>query len=185
VENNIGILQDRGVITYEPRKSRTIKLTESGIKLVEKWLGIDSTKKKRGVPVIGYAGAGELCEISTEPGQIIDVNLELEGKGSSAFIVKGCSMIEAGIFDGAYVFVKKQPRYENGDIVVAFHAEQGLPGGFTLKRFYQEKNYVRLQPANSELQSRRIYADEWSSFDEWSLSWEIQGKVVSFYYKFT
>ena len=56
-------------------------------------------------------------------------------------------MIEAGINDGDYVVVKEQPVANNGDIVVAL-----IDDGATVKRFYREKDYVRLQPENSSME---------------------------------
>ena len=56
-------------------------------------------------------------------------------------------MIEAGINDGDYVVVKEQPVANNGDIVVAI-----IDDGATVKRFYREKNYIRLQPENSSME---------------------------------
>ena len=73
------------------------------------------------------------------------------------------SMVDDGILSGDYVVIKEQKNANNGDIVVAV-----LKNGFaTLKRFYQEKNRIRLQPANSEMAP--IYVNEV----------EIRGKVVA------
>src|SRR3989344_2848640 len=62
-------------------------------------------------------------------------------------LVKGSSMIEAAILDGDFVVVEETPTATNGDIVVAL-----LNDSFaTLKRFYQEVDHVRLEPANSTM----------------------------------
>jgi repressor LexA len=68
-------------------------------------------------------------------------------KKSFVLQVKGSSMIEDGIFDGDYVVVEEQETANNGDIVVAL-----LEGGVaTMKRFYKERDHVRLEPANSSM----------------------------------
>ena len=56
-------------------------------------------------------------------------------------------MIDAGILDGDLVLVKKQNTAENGDIVVALIEDEA-----TVKKFYKEKNYIRLQPQNQFMQ---------------------------------
>ncbi len=58
--------------------------------------------------------------------------------------VRGDSMIDAHITDGDFVVIRKQDTARNGDIVVAQVEENAV----TLKRFFKEKNKVRLQPAN-------------------------------------
>lgn len=61
--------------------------------------------------------------------------------------VQGDSMIDAGILDGDYVIVRQQQVAQNGDIVVAMTEEDEA----TVKRFFKEKNYFRLQPENETL----------------------------------
>ena len=70
-------------------------------------------------------------------------------------------MINAGIFDGDQVLVRKQSTAESGDIVVAL-----MEDGATVKTFYKEKGYYRLQPENDEMEP--IIVDEV----------EILGKVI-------
>ena len=60
--------------------------------------------------------------------------------------INGDSMIEAGMYDGDMVVVKKQSTANNGDIVVAL-----VDGEATIKRFYKKKNYFLLHPENSNL----------------------------------
>ena len=78
--------------------------------------------------------------------------------------VRGESMIEAGIMDGDYVVVRKQPTAYNGDIVVAMVEDDA-----TVKRFYRENGHFRLQPENSTMEP--IIVPEVT----------ILGKVVSLY----
>src|SRR5699024_12413824 len=79
--------------------------------------------------------------------------------------VAGESMIDAGISDGARVIVRKQNIVHNGDIIVAMTDEDEA----TVKRFYKEKGYYRLQPENPALEP--IYLD----------SVTVLGKVVGLF----
>src|SRR3984893_6045737 len=137
IDYHLSMLEKKGLISRQPKKSR-------GIKLINPVTGI---------PVMGSIAAGQPLEISSDPEQVIDVGRELEHDNTYALIVKGRSMIEDHICDGDYVVIKPQSTCNNGDIVVATHLQQGVSGGATLKRFFQEKEYdrVRLQPACSEL----------------------------------
>ena len=159
VDYHLSMLEKRGYITREPKKSRGIRLTR------QPW----------GVPVEGTIAAGEPIEIFSEPEETVDVGHGIDPDANYALIVKGRSMIEDHICDGDYVVIKRQPNCENGDIVVAVHMEEGVRGKATLKRFFQEKEHdrVRLQPANSELEP--IYIPR----GEWDREWQVQGKVVA------
>lgn len=66
--------------------------------------------------------------------------------------VRGDSMIEDGIFEGDYVVIEQGTTARNGDIVVALLED----GSATLKRYYREKNRIRLQPANARLRPRYV-----------------------------
>lgn len=161
VDYHLSMLERKGFITRQAKKSRGIKLSQEA----------------DGIFVKGYIAAGEPLEIFTEPDQTVQVGRELEHDNTYALIVKGRSMIEDHICDGDYVVVKPQDTCENGDIVVAVHLVPGSSGSATLKRFFQEKehNRVRLQPANSELEP--IYVPK----SEWAQEWRIQGKVVAIF----
>ena len=74
------------------------------------------------------------------------VNVPLVGTVAFMLKVKGDSMINAGIFDGDQVLVKQQPTADNGDIVVALVEDSA-----TVKTFYKEKGYYRLQPENDTM----------------------------------
>ena len=81
--------------------------------------------------------------------------------------VDGESMIQAGILDGDYVIVRDQDSARNGDIVVALVDEEEA----TVKRFFHEKNRIRLQPENDSMEP--IYATNVA----------VLGKVVGVYRK--
>ncbi len=161
VDYHLTMLEKKGLITRQPKKSRGIKLT----------------KQPWGIPVMGYIAAGEPLDIFSESDQSVDIGRELEHENTYALIVKGRSMIEDHICDGDYVVIKPQATCENGDIVVAVHLQEGTSGSATLKRFFQEKEQdrVRLQPANSELTP--IFVPR----SEWDREWQVQGKVVAIF----
>ena len=163
VDYHLTILEKKGMISRQEKKSRGIKLTKS----------------TSGVSIIGMIAAGQPLDIfPSEEQQTISVGTGLvDAENAFALVVKGRSMIEDHICDGDYVVVKSQSTCQNGDIVVAVHMEEGVEGSATLKRFFQEKDHdrVRLQPANSELDPILIPRNIWDR------EWKVQGKVVAIF----
>jgi SOS-response transcriptional repressors (RecA-mediated autopeptidases) len=101
------------------------------------------------LPVLGFIAAGEPIEPYYDPEATVMVPQSMVTGKKKAFVlqVKGESMIEEGILDGDYVIVEEQEEAKNGDVVVAV-----LENGFaTLKKFFREKNRIRLEPANSSM----------------------------------
>ena len=119
------------------------------------------------LPILGYIAAGAPLMAYTDPNASIKVSPSMiSGKKRSYVLqVKGDSMIEDGILNGDFVIIEEQPYANEGDIVVAL-LDNGLA---TLKKFFQEPNRVRLEPANSSMQP--IYVNEPDSL-------KIQGKCV-------
>src|SRR6266576_1110007 len=161
VDYHLTMLEKKGLISRQPKKSRGIKLIET----------------VTGIPVMGSTAAGQPLEISNDPEEMLDVGRELEPDNTYALIVKGRSMIEDHICDGDYVVIKPQDTCNNGDVVVAVHLQEGMSGSATLKRFFQEKDHdrVRLQPANSELEPIFIPKSEWDK------EWKVQGIVIAIF----
>ncbi len=163
VDYHLTILEKKGMISRQEKKSRGIRLT----------------KPTSGVAIKGTIAAGQPLDIfPSEEQQTISVgNSLVETENAFALIVKGRSMIEDHICDGDYVVVKPQSTCQNGDIVVAVHMQEGIEGSATLKRFFQEKDHdrVRLQPANSELDPILIPRNIWDR------EWQVQGKVVAIF----
>ncbi|MDP6571230.1 MAG: transcriptional repressor LexA [Patescibacteria group bacterium] len=99
------------------------------------------------VPLVGLITAGEPIEAIETREQDIAIPAEItRGKQCYILKVKGDSMVESLITDGDLVIVEKTEYAKNGDMVVAVLDD----GTATLKKFYKEKNYVRLQPANKK-----------------------------------
>lgn len=112
---------------------------------------IDETLNKNkniiNVPIVGKVAAGIpiLAEQNIE--DTFPIPSHLVGNSESFMLkVQGSSMIEAGIHDKDYVLIKKQQTCENGQIVVALVDEEA-----TVKRFFKEKDHIRLQPENSAM----------------------------------
>jgi repressor LexA len=100
------------------------------------------------IPVLGRIAAGLplLAEEHVLDTVRIERNLVRGGRDVFGLRVNGDSMIEAGIFNGDYIFVKKQLTATRGDIVVALIGDEA-----TVKYYFPEKDYIRFQPANAKM----------------------------------
>jgi len=128
-------LEKKGIIIREPNRSRAIQLATEPAEL-------------RGLPLAGQIAAGVLHE-AIEQDERIDFGamFNAEDKNLFALEVRGDSMIEDQIADGDYVVIRKQRTARKGQIVVALTDENEA----TLKRWFPEKNRIRLEPANSSM----------------------------------
>ena len=99
--------------------------------------------------MIGTITAGNPIEAIEHPDEYISLPAYMIPKNEEIFSlnVRGMSMKNAGIFDGDIVVVKRSKTAKNGDIVVSFDED----GYSTLKRFYKEDGYFRLQPENETM----------------------------------
>ena len=98
------------------------------------------------VPLLGNVAAGNPIEAIENPEEYISLPTELVPRNSEVFTlkVKGESMINVGILDKDIVIIERSNTAKNGDIVVAMNEDNEV----TLKTFYKEENYIRLQPEN-------------------------------------
>lgn len=98
------------------------------------------------VPLLGKVTAGNPIEAIEVPNEVIDLPAYLLPKKKEVFTIKveGDSMINAGIYDKDIVIVERTNNAKNGEIVVAMDDENQV----TIKRFYKENDYIRLQPEN-------------------------------------
>ena len=146
VHVHLKALEEKGFIKRDPLKSRSISLTyqpegEPNIIAADFGRVID-------VPLVGDVAAGTPILAEENITDTIALPTDIVGDAPSfALSVRGDSMIEAGINDGDYVVVKEQAVADNGDIVVAI-----VDDGATVKRFYKEKDCIRLQPENSSME---------------------------------
>ena len=152
VHVHLKALEEKGLIKRDPLKSRSISLTyplegssvqASSVPDVVQ----PSFSKIVNVPLVGDVAAGVPILAEENITDTISRPTDIVGDAPSFLLsVRGESMIEAGINDGDYVVVKEQPVANNGDIVVAI-----IDDGATVKRFYKEKDHIRLQPENSSM----------------------------------
>ena len=149
VHVHLKTLEQKGYIVRDPLKSRSISLPPDRKLPESKQAEIirPSFSKVIDVPLVGNVAAGEPILAEENITDTITLPTDIVGDSPSFLLsVRGESMIEAGINDGDYVVVKEQPVANNGDIVVAI-----LDDSATVKRFYREKDHIRLQPENSSM----------------------------------
>lgn len=134
VHEHIEALKSKGYLNRPANQPRSLE-TKLGPDLIE-------------VPLLGCIAAGEPIE-AIEDNETITIpkNYLPKGKESYALRVKGDSMIDEGIFDEDIVLAIRQNSAQNGDTIVAI-INNNLA---TLKKFFKEKNRIRLQPANTNL----------------------------------
>jgi len=125
------------------------------------------------IPILGRVAAGQPILAVEQATDTVRIDRVLIGGHREVFGLRivGESMIEDGIFDGDYVFVKKTPSAKTGEIVVAM-----IEGEATVKRYYPEGDRIRFQPANSNMEPIYVNRSEMRSVD-------IIGIVVGIYRK--
>lgn len=134
VHQHIHALQKKGYLSTEEHAARSLELSRKVAQLT----------KAVHLPLVGFIAAGEPLEAVEEHENIaIPVEL-LPNLNCFCLQVRGDSMVDDGIMDGDYVVVEKNYYPRNGDVVVAL-----LDNAYaTLKRYYRERDRIRLQPAN-------------------------------------
>ena len=106
-----------------------------------------SQKELIDVPLVGKITAGMPILAVENVTDTFPIPIDFVGNSESFMLtVRGESMIEAGILDGDFILVRKQPDAMNGEIVVALIEDEA-----TVKTFYKEKDHIRLQPENSTM----------------------------------
>lgn len=140
VHSYLSKLETMGFIRRDPTKPRAIDVLDEA-----PW----RQKQITPVPLVGRVTAGEPILAVENIEETYPFPTELVGDSDVFMLaVKGNSMIEAGILDGDYVLVHGQNTARNGDIVVALIDEEEA----TVKRFFKEKDYIRLQPENPTME---------------------------------
>lgn len=141
VHEHVKALEDKGLISTSHNAARSLELTT-----------IQRFGQAIELPLVGLITAGEPIE-AVENKETLAVPRDfVHDENSYVLKVKGESMIEEGILDGDYVIVERNFYPQNGDVVVAL-----LDNTYaTLKKYYREKDRIRLQPANHTM--KPIYA---------------------------
>ncbi len=132
-------LIEKGFIKRNPKNNRLIEL------MVPNEFE-NPTDNIVSVPLLGKVTAGNPIEAISNPDEYFSIPTNMIPLGKEVFTlrVSGDSMINAGIYDNDIIIVEKTNVAKNGDIVVAMNDDNEV----TLKKFYKEKNYFRLQPEN-------------------------------------
>ncbi len=185
VNDHLKALEKKGVLRREDLKSRAMRpITANGADVipirgarpgsvanVEPIAADDDAMCE--VPIIGRVAAGVPILAVENVQDTVKVDRVLIGGHREVFGLRivGESMIEDGIFDGDYVFVKKTPSAGRGDIVVAM-----IEGEATVKRYFPEGDHIRFQPANSNMSPIIVKKSEFKQID-------IIGIVVGVYRK--
>ena len=148
VFEHVQALSAKKLVQRSAHRARSLTLSP-GVKLP------DETGRSAALPLIGSIAAGRPIEAVEIPDHIHLDELFASSRGVYVLRVRGDSMIEAHIADGDMVVVEQRSTAHAGEIVVAL-----LPDGTaTLKRFFKEKDRVRLEPANSSLQPIYVQGD--------------------------
>jgi repressor LexA len=144
VHGHLARLESKGLIRRDPTKPRAIEILE-----IDEASHIPKSKVVN-VPVVGKVTAGLPITAIENVEEFFPLPESLAPDDEKVFMLEimGESMIEAGILDGDYVIVRQQQSANNGDIVVAMTEEDEA----TVKRFFKEKDYIRLQPENSSME---------------------------------
>lgn len=138
VHGHLARLEKKGMIRRDSTKPRTIEiLKDSPIK-----------KEMVSIPIVGKVTAGEpiLAIENVEDTFPISLNFIPSNKDLFMLNISGESMIEAGIMHGDLAIIEKINYAANGDIVVAL-----IDNEATIKRFFKEKDHIRLQPENKTM----------------------------------
>lgn len=143
IHSHLNKLVEKKYIKKDDSKNRAIEL------LVDNEY-LNKNESIVSIPLLGKITAGLPIEAIENPNDFFDVPSYLIPKNKEVYAlnVSGDSMINVGIYDNDIVLIEKQNIARNGDIVVAMNDENEV----TLKTFYKEKGYFRLQPENDTME---------------------------------
>ncbi|WP_053219575.1 transcriptional repressor LexA [Virgibacillus senegalensis] len=144
VHGHLSRLEKKGFIRRDPTKPRAIEVLD-----LEEANEIPAGEATF-APVIGKVTAGIPITAVENIEEYVPLPSTIAGPDENIFVlvIEGESMVEAGILDGDMVIVKQQQTAQNGEIVVAMTEE----GEATVKRFFKEKDHIRLQPENATME---------------------------------
>ncbi len=160
VNDHLKALERKGFLTRDDMKSRALR-------------PVSSSGQALDVPLVGKVAAGQLALAVEQAEESVKIDRFFIGPSREVFAlrVSGESMIEDGIFDGDFIFVRKQLQAEPGEIVVVIVDDEA-----TVKRYYPEGDRIRLQPANAAMKPIYVRRQDFRSVN-------ILGVVVGVYRK--
>lgn len=139
VHSHLETLEKNGYIRRDPTKPRAIEICDDNFQMVR--------TEMVSLPVVGQVAAGTPILAEQNIDSYFPVPAEMVPSGESFVLkVKGDSMINVGIFNGDQIFVNCCNTAHNGDTVVAL-----IDDSATVKTFYKENGYIRLQPENDSM----------------------------------
>lgn len=139
VHSHLSTLENNGYIRRDPTKPRAIEIVDDEFNLTR--------RDMVSIPIVGRVAAGEPLLAVENIENYFAIPAEfLPNTETFILKVKGESMINVGFFENDYLIVEKTSTAKNGDIVVAL-----LEDSVTVKRFYKENGYIRLQPENDNM----------------------------------
>ncbi len=140
VHAHLSTMEKNGFIRRDPTKPRAIEICDDSFQVVR--------TEMTSLPIVGDIAAGQPIFAQENIQSYFPVPSDIVPPGESFVLhVRGESMINAGIFDGDSIFVNSCQTASNGDIVVAL-----VDDSATVKTFYKEKDYIRLQPENDSME---------------------------------
>lgn len=140
VHSHLETLEKNGYIRRDPTKPRAIEIVDDSFNMVR--------REVLNIPIIGQVAAGQPILAVENIEGYFPIPAEYIPKEETFMLnVKGDSMINVGILDGDSILVKSQNTAKNGDIVVALVEDSA-----TVKTFYKENGYIRLQPENDSME---------------------------------
>ena len=140
VHSHLETLEKNGYIKRDPTKPRAIEIIDENFNLTR--------REVVNVPIIGKVAAGEPLLAVENIENYFPIPMEFMPNAESFMLeVKGESMINIGIYNGDRILVQKQSTARNGEIVVAL-----VDDSATVKTFYKEDGYYRLQPENDHME---------------------------------
>lgn len=156
VNDHLRALERKGYLRREDMKSRALRVVSRSGETVPQKADDDIID----INIVGRVAAGVplLAEENVVDTVRVDRMMVRGGREVFGLKVTGDSMIDAGIFSGDYIFVRKQSTAERGDIVVALIGDEA-----TVKYYYPEKDYVRFQPANAQMAPILVRATDFRS----------------------
>jgi repressor LexA len=139
VHGHLERLEKKGLIRRDATKPRAIEIVSE----------FSYHKEIVSIPIVGSVAAGKPILAIENTEDVFPLPVDFFSNNGNMFIleVKGDSMIGCGILNGDYLIVEQQVTAENGDVVVAL-----IEDSATVKRFYRENDYIRLQPENPEME---------------------------------
>ena len=155
VHAHLAKLEAAGLIRRDATKPRALEVIEGG-----KGRGrapapaVARDDRVTVLPLVGEVAAGSPVVAEDRIEDYVSIPDQLAGDADFILTVRGESMINAGIFPGDFVVVRKQQDARDGEIVVALVDDEGA----TVKRFFRESGRIRLQPENDEMHA--TYPDE-------------------------